>query len=126
MQFSQFLFAFTAFSGLTSAACFTGGLTWPNWAQWPNGRQPTFDAIEEACRETLAGRYTTQQTRYRCIPGINNQKFDFTLKLISPGSRVISATECISGMTKEMACKHGGRTRYGNWEYTADPNAGRC
>ncbi|KAF2681170.1 hypothetical protein K458DRAFT_391964 [Lentithecium fluviatile CBS 122367] len=110
---------------LAKRSCFSGGETW-------NGRQADAKtAAYNACRNfVLASEagvtYNSGQIRNACT-NIGSNRVNFSLKLVSGGSRIIKSAECISGLYKEIeGCDRGGRTSYANWEYTSDPNAGNC
>ncbi|KKZ64882.1 hypothetical protein EMCG_09259 [[Emmonsia] crescens] len=140
MHFSLLLTAFAA--GLASASpmkansadaetdmnvfakrnCFGEG------ARWGAGRPYATNFATRACKEALVGTYRPGDIRAKCYNLDSTKKVDFSLKLISNhGNRNIGAAECYDGLRKEIeGCDHGGRTAYGNWEYTGDPNEGQC
>ncbi|EEH47660.1 uncharacterized protein PADG_03744 [Paracoccidioides brasiliensis Pb18] len=102
--------------------CFDGG------ARWGAGRPYAINFATRACNEALVGTYRPNDIRAKCYNLDSTKKVDFSLRLISNnGNRNIGAAECYDGLRKEIeGCDRGGRTRYGNWEYTGDPNDGQC
>ncbi|KAH9888250.1 hypothetical protein F4778DRAFT_414343 [Xylariomycetidae sp. FL2044] len=75
----------------------------------------------------LKGDYLSQESRETCVTDNKGIKWAFELKCISDNYRSIDVAECKDGMKKSaMNCEYGGDIEYTNWEYTADPNAGRC
>ncbi|KAK1463183.1 hypothetical protein CMEL01_13252 [Colletotrichum melonis] len=75
----------------------------------------------------LTGLYNKGEFRRICVHDKNGIKWDFELKYFGSGAtRTIHGPECVNGFSKEAKCAQGGKTAYGNWEYIADPNNGRC
>ncbi|KAI1073923.1 hypothetical protein F5B20DRAFT_596843 [Whalleya microplaca] len=90
-------------------------------------------ALKEAdkvCPE-LNGTYTAAGTvggyKGNCVDW-NNKQIQFQIWHIQEGERILSTDECTKGLKAEIkGCREsGGRSRYTNWEYKADPNQGPC
>ncbi|KAI9795943.1 MAG: hypothetical protein M1833_006591 [Piccolia ochrophora] len=120
MHFLKLLFAaaLVLFS-TASATCFGTGRA-PSAAS----KSHAANNLDSFCRSTFLGRYQRGQTRRYCL-GDGPNRWDFSIKLNDNNeSRNMPIHECLSGLIKEIqGCARGGRTKYGNWEYTyGQPN----
>ncbi|KAF9880479.1 hypothetical protein CkaCkLH20_02433 [Colletotrichum karsti] len=121
MQINQFLIAVLGSATLTAAACF------------PGGRESNYNLdggprLDFAC-EKLIGTFEKngKNTKTICYMDDLRTRWDFELSYIgTDADRTIDLNECVDGMAKEASCTYGGRRRYSNWEYMADPNDGPC
>ncbi|KAF2419576.1 hypothetical protein EJ08DRAFT_738867 [Tothia fuscella] len=120
MYFS--IFALASAASLASAGCFTGG------ENWGAERQYALNQATQYCQRLGAGCYQPKGERPKCFNLSSGKKVDFNLQLRDDVvARCIDANECYDGMQKEInGCDHGGNSKYTNWIYTADPNAGNC
>ncbi|KAI8457198.1 hypothetical protein BY996DRAFT_837455 [Phakopsora pachyrhizi] len=83
--------------------------------------------LPDVCRE-FQGTYGPNQDKTICRNGRDRDtSFRYYIKHVSGGYRNIDSTECTDGLNKEIVnCDRGGKTAYGNWEYSVDPNKGNC
>lgn len=114
MRIAQILVAaVAAFAGTTSADCFGSGPTLNK--DFANSN------LNPTCRQLL-GSYGPGQIRSVCLnsPGTAKTLVYFAVKLRGDRpTRVMDMDQCRSGLGKEISgCSKGGRTQYGNWEYT--------
>ncbi|KAM7194169.1 hypothetical protein V8F20_008089 [Naviculisporaceae sp. PSN 640] len=98
-----------------------------NGENWGSEYNFAVDLANRFCNE-VQGNFRVGEVKYRCYNLNNKKKVDFSLKYKGLNTfRTIKQAECFNGIHKEIhGCKHGGRTSYANWEYTADPNAAQC
>ncbi|KAI9797385.1 MAG: hypothetical protein M1825_006014 [Sarcosagium campestre] len=113
------LLATTSLLGIASAGCFSGGATWDS----VGGKDSANDKLGNACQK-LQGEFKKDQEKLEC-----ESLTSFKVKYIGKddGFRTLSLRECEDGLSKEITgCDHGGKTKYRNWEYTADPANEDC
>ncbi|KAL2063958.1 hypothetical protein VTL71DRAFT_4452 [Oculimacula yallundae] len=103
---------------LAHADCFNSG---------PDVEKGVVDfAVPTVC-SIVNGHFVKGEWRRQCVTDKNNVRWDFQLKYKGGKEQdTIDGIECANGFMKELKCKHGGKTGYKNWEYTADPNNGNC
>ncbi|KAI2620876.1 hypothetical protein GGS26DRAFT_594566 [Hypomontagnella submonticulosa] len=79
-------------------------------------------AAEFACKEDLAKEYQGHEeaVAHEISPD-NTDVFSFKVRRVKDSKRTLGLYECMNGMSKEVrGCPHGGKSKYGNWEYTED------
>ncbi|KXH68574.1 hypothetical protein CSAL01_05161 [Colletotrichum salicis] len=131
MKPTAFLAVLAIAGSSVNADCFDNGMT-ANYGKWLSEKISAVNsdrlslvclAIVGAAKEAFVGH----ESRTFCMQEKSGLKWDFSIKNLNSGGRLLGQAECMSGLSKEAYnCWRGGRTKYWNWEYASDPNAGSC
>ncbi|KAK0747567.1 hypothetical protein B0T21DRAFT_418340 [Apiosordaria backusii] len=98
------LLTLTASATLASAGCFTGG---PHLGRRQNKRhQP--------------------HTKSWCYHLTADKRVDFSIRNFQSVGDTLSYDNCVLLLREISGCEHGGKRAYAKFEFTADPNQGRC
>ncbi|KAM7192070.1 hypothetical protein V8F20_009046 [Naviculisporaceae sp. PSN 640] len=122
MKTTSILSTFVAIIGMTtssvSAACFRSGEAW-------SSVNVALDNAQEACNTVLSGDYEPLQRKDACSP-FGSQRHEFSIISTNRNSQVaLSSATCFALLSREIqGCSRGGRRTDGDFEVTADPNAG--
>ncbi|KAJ3541994.1 hypothetical protein NM208_g4331 [Fusarium decemcellulare] len=105
--------------------CYSGGNTWAEAKPYVLYEAKAF------CMAYLGNIvYNGRETRKVCfdIPlQTISQHAELEINRLGDSARWIDWKECFDGLQKEInGCDHGGKSRYTNWQYRADPNANPC
>ncbi|KAI3531216.1 hypothetical protein CABS01_05534 [Colletotrichum abscissum] len=131
MKPTAFLTAMAIASSGVNADCFPNGMI-GHYGTWLKQKVLALNAdrLALACM-AIAGSakesFVGEESRTYCMQEADGLKWDFSIKNLNTGKRVLGQAECMSGLSKEAyGCYRGGKTSYWNWQYISDPNAGSC
>ncbi|CAP66671.1 uncharacterized protein PODANS_4_8230 [Podospora anserina S mat+] len=108
---------------LASAGCFTGGAVWGE--DLYNANTLMYFAV---CGSDGTGThsYNAGETRRWCYHLTDNKRVDFSIRNMQSIRDTLSTANCELLRNEIAGCQHGGRRAYTKFEFTADPNDGRC
>ncbi|KAI9150739.1 hypothetical protein HJFPF1_10515 [Paramyrothecium foliicola] len=105
------------------ATCHRSGITWPD----------RFDAkirVQGACTGgAFKGTFAPGERKYACFNSfVSGVKHEFSItNLNTHASFDLKDEHCMGGLWDEIdGCSRGGVTRKSGWEFSSDPNSGRC
>ncbi|KAI8455291.1 hypothetical protein BY996DRAFT_6413266 [Phakopsora pachyrhizi] len=117
-----FLFSLVLFPiQVVRGGCYSAGVPWGSQAN----KQRALDSVCEVCESFTSSGFSPGEEKVACVNGMEDTKFDFTLKNESGQSKTITKEQCIDGLHAEINnCRLGGITSKNEWRYRSDPNAG--
>ncbi|KAK4180350.1 hypothetical protein QBC36DRAFT_356314, partial [Triangularia setosa] len=106
---------------LASAGCFTGGLI------WGEDKTNTINLMYNIVCDGLGNSvYNAGQTKSWCYHLTADKRVDFSIRNFQAVRDSLSYDNCVLLLNEIAGCGHGGRRAYTKFEFTADPNEGRC
>ncbi|KAF4944211.1 hypothetical protein FSARC_14726 [Fusarium sarcochroum] len=104
-----------------SATCHRSGITWPD----------QFDAriaAYNACKTVFQGTFAPKERRTYCYNGRGNVKFEFAIANENDHEGFdLNDGHCVDGLSNEiLGCSMGGVSHIAGWEFSSDPNEGKC
>ncbi|KAK4202612.1 hypothetical protein QBC40DRAFT_169003 [Triangularia verruculosa] len=120
MQLTTF-FTLAASVSLALAGCFTGGETWGNDIY--NANNLMYNVV---CKGLGNSVYNAGETKSWCYHLTDEKRVDFSIRNFQNKRDTLSYDNCILLLREIAGCEHGGRRAYTKFEFTSDPNRGRC
>ncbi|KAL4724584.1 hypothetical protein ACLX1H_008026 [Fusarium chlamydosporum] len=110
-------------AGYASATCHGSGMN------WPGVRYNMVSTVEAACRNgVFRNTFGPGETKYFCSQWGSGSKLEFSIRNQNNGASFnLNPDDCVKEFKRDIEpCDKGGYHTQSGWEFSADPNEGRC
>ncbi|GKU05578.1 hypothetical protein FLAG1_08469 [Fusarium langsethiae] len=123
MHFTTAFASLVLLASSASAACHGSGIN------WPGAYNVMLSEAENECRRgAFTGVFQPGMTKYKCVQYGNGVKLEFSVRNGNTNTAFdLGDDDCVKEFRKDIYdCSRGGYHTSSGWEFSADPNEGRC